>query len=376
MAERSSSWWRRQMRITWHLPAVLCGLALAFGIWSRWDWLTSTPPRVLELSGTHHQIGIEHGQALRQEIGRLYNDYVIGGLVEREGWPLNTLVDIGHHYEPFIPQPYVEEMKGIAQGAGVPYEHILVMNTFADAVLGASPRACSAFAVRTTKGLVVGRNLDWTNHGVAHRHGMVFLLELPNGRRLLNIGWPGMVGTVTGMNDHGLVLALNMAFATDLETNATPMLFRLREALETESTISGATHVMVSQSRTFAANVLIVGADEDRAVVLELSGRRHAVVEMKSGLAITTNYYQALDIKGGVGGERQAILWRRLMGTGADTTPEDARHALSDVCFRGSSLGMVTNQSAVFLPRSRLVQVALGALPATSGRYYDIQLQR
>jgi hypothetical protein len=97
---------------------------------------------------------------------------------------------------------------------------------------------------------------------------------------------------------------------------------------------------------------------------------------MKGGLAITTNYYQALDIKGGAGGERQAILWRQLMRAGADTTPEDARRALSDVCFRGSSLGMVTNQSAVFLPRSRLVQVALGALPATSGRYYDIQLQR
>ncbi|MBP7799955.1 MAG: hypothetical protein KA072_15145 [Thermoanaerobaculaceae bacterium] len=376
MEGRSSSWWRRQLRVTWQLPVALGVLGVAYGLWSSWGRIASRPPRVLDLEGTHYEIGLRHGRALKAEIGELFQGYVVGGLVRREGWTIDDLVAIGLHYESFIPRRYVEEMRGIAAGAGVPYEHILVINTFADAVLGARPRACSAFAVWTQSGLVLGRNLDWTNYGIAHRYGVVFRLAARDGHRVLSIAWPGMVGVVTGMNDAGLVLALNMAYAGDLDTNATPMLIRLREALERQTSIQGAAEVLTGQPRTFAANVLVASDTEDRAVVVELSGRRSTVVEMESGLVVTTNYYQRLDIRGGAGADRLAILRRALGRTGPSTTPADARRALAQVCFRGSSLGMVTNQSAVLLPRSGGVLVALGALPATSGRYFEVRLTR
>lgn len=374
MGELSSSWWRRQLRVTWQLPVVLGALAVAYFVWSTWSWIAARPPRVVDLEGTHHDIGLQHGRALKAEIGELLQGYVVEGLVRREGWSLADLEAIGRHYERFIPRQYVEEMHGIATAARVPYERVLVMNTFADAVLGATPRACSAFAVRTRSGLVVGRNLDWTNHGIAHRHGVVFRIAARDRRRVLSIGWPGMVGVVTGTNDAGLALALNMAYAGDLDTSAMPMLFRLREALERRTSIEGAAEVLTGQPRTFAANVLVASDAEDRAVVIELSGRRSALVEMENGLVVATNYYQRLDIRGGAGADRAAVLRRALSRTGPATSPDDAQRALAQVCFRGSSLGMVTNQSAVLLPRASVALVALGALPATSGRYYEVRM--
>ncbi len=366
------SWIRRQLRITWHLPIVLGILAAGLTLAYNWNWLTASPPRVVHLRGTHAEIGLAHGRQLSAEIRGLFDDYIVGGLVEREGRDLDDLIATARHYEKFIPRPYIEEMQGIARGAEVPYEHILVMNTFADAVLGARPEACSAFAVRTKRGLIVGRNLDWTNFGVAHRHAVVFILDSPNGHRVMSVGWPGMSGAITGMNEAGLTVTLNMAFANDADSNATPFLLRLREILERQSTIAGATGALVEQPRTFAANVMLASARENSAAVVEMSGRRHALVPMNGDQLVTTNFYQSLDIPGGVGGDRSAEIGSRLSRTGDATTRRDAQRALAAVCFRGSSQGMVTNQSVVFRPGELAADIALGSLPASSGRYYSV----
>lgn len=122
-------------------------------------------------------------------------------------------------------------------------------------------------------------------------------------------------------------------------------------------------------------NLLLSSASENRAVVLELSGKRHAIVEMNNGYVVTTNYYQSLPIRGGSGGDRSRILSRDLDGSGASTTIEQAEEYLSHVGLIGSPEGMVTNQSVVFVPQALTAYVAASKLPATSGRYYKIRLE-
>ncbi|MCU1349995.1 MAG: peptidase acyl-coenzyme A:6-aminopenicillanic acid acyl-transferase [Acidobacteria bacterium] len=169
------TWLRSQLRVTWHLPAVLAVLAIVLLSVAATPWLTSMPPRVVHLRGSHREIGLQHGRLLHDEIRALYDAYVVHGLVEKEQQSLASLTRTARHYDRFIPGPLREELHGIADGAGVPYDQILVMNTFADALLGRSPRFCSAVAVHGNAGLLVGRNLDWVNHGVAHRSGVVFI---------------------------------------------------------------------------------------------------------------------------------------------------------------------------------------------------------
>ena len=120
--------------------------------------------------------------------------------------------------------------------------------------------------------------------------------------------------------------------------------------------------------------MLVVNGFQEEAVVLELSGRRDAQVAMEDGLVVTTNHYQALDIRGGVGGERTRLLRARLSRSGSRTSLVQARRALAVVAFRGDPQGMVTSQSVVLRPRDLAADVALGQLPATSGRWYDVRL--
>lgn len=161
--------WREQLRITWHLPAVLAGLFALALLAHSWNWLTSTPPRVVRLTGTHYQVGLQHGRLLAAEIREIFQVYVEGGLVAREGFPLAGLIGSAWRYERYIPAGLRAEMRGIADGSGVAYERILLLNTFADATLGQSPRLCSALAVQTRQGLLVARNLDWEESSFSSR---------------------------------------------------------------------------------------------------------------------------------------------------------------------------------------------------------------
>src|SRR5207253_6884363 len=108
-----TDWLRSQLRITWHLPVALALLALAAGGVAATPWLTSKPPRVVELRGTHREIGLQHGRLLRGEIRKLYDAYILHGLVEKEHRSIADLTKVAIHYEPFIPAELRDELHGI-----------------------------------------------------------------------------------------------------------------------------------------------------------------------------------------------------------------------------------------------------------------------
>src|SRR5436853_197108 len=52
-----------------------------------------------------------------------------------------------------------------------------------------------------------GRNLDFMSFGIADKSS-VLLVYKPNGRyAFAAVTWPGMIGCLSGMNEHGLALA-------------------------------------------------------------------------------------------------------------------------------------------------------------------------
>jgi hypothetical protein len=97
-------------------------------------------------------------------------------------------------------------------------------------------------------------------------------------------------------------------------------------------------------------------------------------VPMTRGQAITTNFYQLLDIPGGAGADRSATIAACLRRGGPGTRTADLRQALRAVAFRSFGGGLVTIQSVIFRPRQLSADVAIGQLPATAGRYFTVRL--
>lgn len=122
------------------------------------------PPRyqVLELTGSDHDRGFQHGQQLSSLIKSFYTtllatsllpylnrnqpdiaayltsyDPLINPQYGNGQFSLLLLRESAKSLEQYIPQRFLDEMHGIAEGSGMAYEDILVLNTFVDTVLAA-----------------------------------------------------------------------------------------------------------------------------------------------------------------------------------------------------------------------------------------------
>ena len=127
-------------------------------------YTAEAPPglRRLEVSGTPYQRGVQHGKALSSEIRSFYTTMLATSLLpylNREQADISSvlksydallhpeygngqfsfklLTDSAFELEKSISQDHRDEMHGIADGAQLPYEQILLLNTFVDSTLAA-----------------------------------------------------------------------------------------------------------------------------------------------------------------------------------------------------------------------------------------------
>src|SRR3954463_2223709 len=128
---------------------------------------------VLDLAGTPGQIGAAHGEAQRDRI-REYADRFLGFVLSVSA----LRVSEAQLWDRWAPQvavnqreapDLVEEMRGIARGAGVPFERIFLLNSLLDLGsfryldLATAFPGCSTFAVVAEAGTgktLVGQTYD------------------------------------------------------------------------------------------------------------------------------------------------------------------------------------------------------------------------
>src|SRR5262249_44423065 len=129
----------------------------------------------------------------------------------------------------FIPQDFHEELRGLADGAQIPYEKILLLNLFPEMF------HCMGFTVQgkaTKKGeLYHVRVLDYAM-GQGLQKTVVILIVQPEGKNsFLNVSYAGFIGSVTGMNEQHIALGeIGGKGYGDYE--GLPMAFLLRKILE------------------------------------------------------------------------------------------------------------------------------------------------
>ena len=117
------------------------------------------PPyyEVVELRGSPYERGVQHGRHFASKIRSLYTQLLtasilpwlnreqpdLASVLKEYDKPLygngqfsyQVLLQSGQNLKEYIPEPYLEEMQGVADGAGLPFEQILVLNTFVDTLL-------------------------------------------------------------------------------------------------------------------------------------------------------------------------------------------------------------------------------------------------
>jgi isopenicillin-N N-acyltransferase-like protein len=159
----------------------------------------------------------------------------------------------------------LEEMRGIADGAGVPFDAILVLNCRSELMFAAArkrgeepPSECTSFAVAPSRSadghVLLGQNWDW----VPFAREVCVLLDVQRDDKpsFATIVEAGMLAKV-GMNDAGLGLCTNtLVSERDANRPGVPYHVMLRALLEADS-VDAAQRILGSAERALSANYLI-----------------------------------------------------------------------------------------------------------------------
>jgi isopenicillin-N N-acyltransferase-like protein len=267
---------------------------------------------VIEISGTAFERGRQHGTRARARIERSIAHYAILFGFCGIGWA--EAQRLGAAYRGVIGEfdaELLQEMEGVAAGAGRAADEILALNarteilppTFPGKPTGewlasrlgraADPGECTAIAVSparsATGGALLAQNWDWLG---TQREALVLLrIREPDGRSCLTLTEAGMLAKI-GLNDRGFGVCLNILRSEDDGAHAGVPVHVLLRALLRRASVKDAIEFSSRIRAGASSNILCADASGD-AAALELAPSGVHVVRDPGGTLCHTNHFLA-----------------------------------------------------------------------------------
>ncbi len=250
---------------------------------------------LIQIYGSHRQMGCQIGEACREQIkhsifnARKLLDEAYDRLqLSWEGAQIQS-----RKYLPFAEErypQYVEEMKGIADGANVSFDDVVVVNAMEAVTTDALHLTkCTSMAVsqeRTANGSVLmAHNEDW----VPEDEPDVFMvyarpedeppfLAMTYGALLPNIG----------LNDAGLAQCCDSVYPSDSRIGI-PRVIVSRAVLSARTPSQAIRHMLVPHRAAGYNHLLVHESGEMYSV--EVSARKFSVLSNGDGYMVHTNHY-------------------------------------------------------------------------------------
>lgn len=305
-----------------------------------------------------------------------------------------------------IPEEYREEIYGISLSCtneydfiGTPYERQLNYHSAHD--LGHAMQdymlvGCSSFATWGTQSadssLLIGRNFDFYVGDAFAENKQVAFYVPDQGYKFASVGWPGMIGVLSGMNETGLTVTINAAKSAIPTGSATPISILTREILQYASTIEEA-YAIAQKRKTFVSESILIGSAKDRkAAIIEKSPEKTVLFTGKEpDRLICTNHYQSEEFDKdernmeNIRTSDSPYRFARLEELLNENLPIDAPKAASILRnhkgLQNADLGLanelainqfIAHHSVIFQPEKRLMWVS--SSPWQCGKYvaYDL----
>uniref|UniRef100_A0A7C3RC05 Peptidase C45 hydrolase domain-containing protein n=1 Tax=Archaeoglobus fulgidus TaxID=2234 RepID=A0A7C3RC05_ARCFL len=297
---------------------------------------------LMHLEGSPYEMGYQHGCLAGEQVERMTKEFVksvlVGYDIPEDLIPelLKLAKEIAKKNEKYIPSEFIEEMRGIADGAkdagyNVEYEDVLLLNMGFDIILSvAYPIATPIVAWQDRKGIacdgfvamdeatsdgrvLMGRSFMF-NPEVFHEVAMLIEQYPEKGHRFVSVSAPGFVGVTAAMSSAGIAIGMDMVPAMDTKPFVSGMgcLLTARQVVQYADELSDAIN-LVKGSKRGVPWLYIVGdgqGKEKGGAVLEVSADKFAVryldykypnwamyydlprqIEDKDDLVVVANHY-------------------------------------------------------------------------------------
>jgi hypothetical protein len=265
----------------------------------------------LHLAGEPYVMGYQQGALARERIHayrQVAYDYVLPQVPGPRPLRRALLFHYASGFWPTIPAELREEMKGIADGAGVHPIEALVSAAIWEILLVSG---CSEFAavnpVTASGSLLHGYNYDLMHpdHALIQPYLAALFFRPARGIPFFTVNTVGSVGANAGMNAAGISVAWDNtylrgeALTQGIAQPAAPFVITLRRLLQYAHTLDEAIGIVTGSLPRPLADIVIIGsAREGRAIALETAGHRFAVREMAGGAIWSTNCFRSAEMAG------------------------------------------------------------------------------
>lgn len=250
---------------------------------------------IIHVQGSHLEIGRQIGESMRPQIRHSVENAKT--LIQKASDHLQLTWDgaiiQAKKYIPFaeerFPQ-YVDEMKGIAEGANVSYDAIRVINAMEAVTSDALHLTkCTSFAVNQTntanENVLVAHNEDW----IPDDEPDVFLIHAKPSDEpaFLAMTYGGLLPNI-GFNVHGISQCCDSVYPNDSRMGI-PRVIYSRAVLAANSLADAIRRVLVPQ-RAAGYNHLIVH-ESGEMYNIEVSAKQFGMLYGESGYLVHTNFY-------------------------------------------------------------------------------------
>lgn len=307
----------------------------------------------------------------------------------------------------YIPEEYRAEIAAFSEFCshdfdvfGTPYERQLNYHAAHD--IGHAMQeymlvGCSSFAVWNEKSadstLLIGRNFDFYMGDDFAVNKLVSFVRPASGYRYVSVGWPGMIGVVSGMNEKGLTLTINAAKGSIPTRAAMPISLLARHILQYAATVEEAYRI-ADTCQTFVSESLLIGQADGRcAAIIEKTPKKQALYSVAKAPLICTNHYQSEAFSEDPANKENIarsdsryryLRLEELIRQQAPLTPQKAASILrNDKGLEEKSIGLtneksihqyIAHHSVIFAPEKRMIWISTA--PWQSGRYLCYDLNR
>jgi tetratricopeptide (TPR) repeat protein len=347
------------------------------------------------LKGDPYEIGLQYGVLLKDEMKSFYvridslENAMMDKVYEESPWYKDVIIKLStpfvikkklKSFRKRLPAYYLEQLKGMSEGSGVPLNDILAV-TF-----GPDWLSCSSFVKNVGGRVIHGRNADHDVIDFFSRYPLIAHYDKDGMYSYIDIGILGTPWVVTGVNEHGLTLSWSQATTSrskPFDSKGTTLMFN--RILEKCRNLSDVDNIPKNVDKF----VVMIGSVEDRTgAAYDVVDQKAVRTDSKNGYIYATNRCASQQMREEYNSvfdmdwfnSARAYTYEKTLSGAGEFTIDNAIRLLSNTDFydyrgrvppyRGGNINnRGTGSSVVCDPQNSTVYLAYGAPYAAFSRW-------
>jgi predicted choloylglycine hydrolase len=245
---------------------------------------------MLEVSGDYYEMGMQYGVLLRPEIinriGSMEKIFQQDAVEKGVSYPI-LIAEYklqARQIASRLPQKYLDELRGVADGSGVPYETVVFASLWYDVLMA---KHCTGVLMRGAGDtLIHGRNDDTGLFGgeEAAKGMVVVRYNAPGVNQVTHMDWVLYMGVETGYNNKGLGFSEETLSIKEPNPNGFSLPYLIRMVLEECSSLDSIDPWLEKYHTIAAYGSVWSDLHAGRGAVVEITPTAWAKNELKGNI--------------------------------------------------------------------------------------------